>query len=228
MRIYFCGTADWPASRFKGRIGRIDILVEEIDIDDACDGLHHAGSDLAGQIPIILAPRHDTAERTGTLRARNASSPILILGNGAMSATRLLDAGADDVIRPDCGPDELMARIRAACRKRALTDPESGLIRIGDLCYAPDLGSFSFDGVEISLTPTERSILSFLIGQAPKAVSRQALYDALYGLSDDPPQPKAVDLHIFKIRRKFEEQCPRFFDPITTCKGRGYRISMAR
>lgn len=227
MRIYFCGTAEWPASRFRGRIGRIDTLVEEVDVEDACDGLHHAHPELAGQVPIVLAPRADAAERIGRLRSKNPSSPILVIGADALNASRLLDAGADDVIRPDCGPDEFMARIRAACRKRALTEPESGVIRVGDLCYAPDVGSFSVDGVEINLTPTERSILSFLIGHAPKAVPRQALYDALYGLSSDPPQPKAVDLHIFKIRRKFEDQCKRLFDPITTCKGQGYRISLA-
>lgn len=227
MRIFFCGTADWPASRFRGRIGRIDTLIEEVDIEDACDGLHHAKSDLSGQTPVIVAPRPDMAARIGTLRSRNPASPVIALGGSSFTASRLLDSGADDVIRPDCGPEELMARIRAACRKRVPTDPESGVVRVGDLCYMPDLGSFTVDGVEISLTPTERSILSFLIGQSPKAVSKRALYDALYGLSNDPPQPKAVDLHIFKIRRKFEEQCPRLFDPITTCKGQGYRISTA-
>src|SRR5437868_13198112 len=60
--------------------------------------------------------------------------PIIVLSVRGEEKTKVeaLDAGADDYITKPFGMDELLARIRAALRRKPATDSQSQILEVGD------------------------------------------------------------------------------------------------
>jgi DNA-binding response OmpR family regulator len=54
----------------------------------------------------------------------------------------------------------------------------------------------------LGLTRTQSDILRFICARNCESVSRRRLYDALYGMRDNPPQEKTLDVLIYKLRGK--------------------------
>lgn len=74
-----------------------------------------------------------------------------------------------------------------------------------------------------SLTPRQRAIYALLKraarSNAQSFVRKDALMSALYGLDDDLPDRRALDVHIFHLRRKLPEG-----ETIETVRGEGWRL----
>lgn len=73
------------------------------------------------------------------------------------------------------------------------------------------------------LTPRQRAIYAVLKRAARmnshSYVRKDALMSALYGLDDDMPDRRALDVHIFHLRRKLPEG-----ERIDTVRGEGWRL----
>lgn len=73
------------------------------------------------------------------------------------------------------------------------------------------------------LTPRQRAIYAVLKraarSNAHSYVRKDALMSALYGLDDDMPDRRALDVHIFHLRRKLPEG-----ERIETVRGEGWRL----
>src|SRR6184192_4073897 len=87
--------------------------------------------------------------------------PILILSVRGEEKTKVeaLDAGADDYITKPFGMDELLARIRAALRRKPTTDSNTQILEAGDFRLDLDAHTATQAGKELRLTPKEFDLL---------------------------------------------------------------------
>ncbi len=125
-----------------------------------------------------------------------------------------LELGADDYIPKPYDPKEMLARIHSLLRRY----PEKGEPRREpkDLEIIHEL-IFHHDKA-LSLTPAEFDILSQLINQRGKALSREQLIHASQAMSIDSHH-KSLDMIISKLRSKLGD--PRL---IKTVRGMGFRL----
>jgi len=153
--------------------------------------------------------------------------PIIVLSARTQEAEKVeaLDAGADDFLTKPFGTPELLARIRAQLRRRAVgTDGNSdGLYQFGNVKV--DLPKrLVFRGVEpVHLTPIEFRLLTMLIRNAGRVVTQRQLLKEVWG-------PAYVEnghylrIYMANLRKKLEEDAtqPEY---LLTETGIGYRLT---
>jgi two-component system OmpR family response regulator/two-component system copper resistance phosphate regulon response regulator CusR len=167
----------------------------------------------------LLLPDLPGIEVLKQLRQAGVRTPVLMLTALGSVEDRVtgLKAGADDyLVKPFAFP-ELIARLEAVCR-RALDRPSTTLAA-GPLTLDLTNRRATRRGEEINLTPTEFSLLEFLMRYAGQVVTRKMLCEHLWD-SDWEGVTNVVEVHINRLRGKidkgFDEQL------IQTVRGRGY------
>jgi DNA-binding response OmpR family regulator len=153
--------------------------------------------------------------------------PILILSARGEEQDRIdgLELGADDYVVKPFALRELMARVRAGVRRRAIpaAQPPAVLFR-GPLRIEPDRRRVLIGDREVALRPKEYGLLWTLAFEAGKVFSRQDLLDAVWG-EDVIVDERTVDVHISWLRGKLAEAG---IDPgvIRTVYGAGYSFAL--
>ena len=111
-----------------------------------------------------------------------SSAPVIVVSTRPQEVMKVaaLEAGADDYLMKPFGINELLARIRTALRRSALTG-EEGVVAIGELSI--DLGSRKVQrrGEPVHLTPKEWATLAVLVRHHGDVVSEQELLAQLWG-----------------------------------------------
>jgi two-component system, OmpR family, response regulator MprA len=127
-----------------------------------------------------------------------------------------LDGGADDYVAKPFAFDELVARMRAVLRRRAA----DALDHIGYDDLHCDLATrqVARNGRRIELTAIEFELLTFLVRNARRVHSRDALLRAVWGY-ESSVDSNVVDVHIGHLRRKLGE--PQL---IHTVRGVGFLL----
>lgn len=135
-----------------------------------------------------------------------------------------LELGADDYVVKPFALRELLARIRAAVRRRAVPAARPpGILYRGNLQIEPDRRRATVDGVELQLRPKEFGLLVALALEPGRVFGRQHLLDIVWG-NDVVVDERTVDVHISWLRGKL--QAAGFPDGcIRTVYGAGYRFA---
>jgi DNA-binding response OmpR family regulator len=134
-----------------------------------------------------------------------------------------LELGADDYVVKPFALRELMARVRAAVRRRAAPAARPpGVLFRGELQVEPDRRRATVNGVELQLRPKEFGLLVALALEPGRVFGRQELLDLVWG-DDVVVDERTVDVHISWLRGKLlsaglKEGC------IRTVYGAGYRF----
>ena len=168
----------------------------------------------------IMMPLLDGMAVCRKLRAAGDSTPILMLTAKHELADRIagLDAGADDYLVKPFALEELLARVRALLRRRELP-ADSGVLRLGDISLDPAARSVTRGDREVDLTKTEFDLLELLLMNAGIVLSRDTIYDRIWGF-DFATSSNSLDVYIGYLRRKTEaEGEPRL---VHTVRGVGY------
>jgi len=168
------------------------------------------------------------------LRARSEAGIIYLTRRAdARDRVRGLDLGGDDYIVKPPDLDELLARVRAVLRRRR---PHASLAVPADAPADAPLAfaGWRFDpraftllaptGAAAALTPGEASVLGLLAGAGGRAVSREALSQALAG--EPGSNPRSLDVLVHRLRKKLGEGgnvAPRI---LLTVHGVGYRLGV--
>ena len=152
--------------------------------------------------------------------------PIIVLTarTGGAETVRALDAGADDYVTKPFGMAELLARLRAAVRRAAVSavDGES-VVDARD--FRVDLAAKRVvlaDGSEVHLTPTEWGVLELLVRHRGKLVGQKELLRTVWG-PNYGTETNYLRVYMAQLRRKLEPEPSRPRHLITEA-GMGYRF----
>ena len=117
--------------------------------------------------------------------------------------------------------EELLARIRAALRKRPAAPADAPLLTCGSLVMDVERHTVEVDGRGVELTRREFDLLHYLLENKGKVISRESLLDNVWGF-DFVGETNAVDVYIRFLRSKIDEQFG--VKLIHTVRGVGYVI----
>jgi two-component system OmpR family response regulator/two-component system copper resistance phosphate regulon response regulator CusR len=158
------------------------------------------------------------------IRKAGVRTPVLILTALGSVDDRVkgLNSGADDYLVKPFAFAELLARLEAISRRHK--DRPGTLLQAGPLALDLAKRCVTRDGVEISLTPTEFSLLEYLMRYAGQVVTRKMLCEHLWE-ADWEGVTNVVEVHINRLRGKVDKG---FDEPlIQTVRGRGYLLKAA-
>lgn len=163
-------------------------------------------------------PDRDGLSLLKDMRAEGLAFPVLILTARDRLEDRIrgLDTGADDYLVKPFALGELEARMRALLRRR---DEPAGMRQIGRLRFDAIARQASLGESPVDLTLREAAVLEALLARAPRIVSKQALFDAIYP-ADTEAAPNALEVHVSRLRHKLRG-CGV---AIRSIRGLGYRI----
>ncbi|HSK41793.1 MAG TPA: response regulator transcription factor [Arenibaculum sp.] len=171
---------------------------------------------------VVIGGVPDQAEQVAALRRNGVNCAIICLLDFRCTAStiELLRTGADDVLVKPINGAEIRARIEAA-RRRA-HGHSTNLISIGRLTAYLDGRDPEVDGERLRLSHREHAIFTVLALNHRRVVSKERIYEAVYGLSGSDPLDKVIDVYICKLRKKISQTAGGKY--IETVYGRGYKL----
>ena len=170
----------------------------------------------------VMMPFADGLTVCREARHRGIQTPILLLTARAEVGDRVagLDAGADDYLVKPFVVDELLARCRALLRRSTPSSSQS-ILKVGDLVLNSMSREVRRGERALVLTKTEFDLLELLMQQPNAVVSRDYIYEAIWGY-DFETNSKSLDVYIGYLRRKTEENGESRL--VYTVRGVGYTV----
>lgn len=167
----------------------------------------------------IWLPEMDWLEVCKALREKGKNIPILILTSRSTRGDIVtgLEAGADDYLVKPFDYNELVARIKALTR-RGLQNKSTTKIYFQDIEIDVENILVKKWELSIHLSALEFNLLKYLLQNEGKIISKEELFERVWGEYDMFKMGKTVDVYIGYLRKKLGS------DLIETVKGRGYRV----
>ena len=171
----------------------------------------------------LMLPKRSGLDVIRELRAEDPDTPILVLSSKDQEADKVLalSLGADDYVTKPFGVAELVARIRAALRRRRR--PGAIANRFGDVTIDVDGRRVLVAGEPIEATAREFDLLHFFFRHPGVAFSREQLMQQVWG-PDHYGTARTVDNFVARLRSKIEDD-PDEPRHIETVRGVGYRFN---
>ncbi len=197
-----------------------------------CD-LAYTGMDASEKIAVNLydfvlldlgLPDYEGLDLIKEARKMNSeSSFIIITARGAVEdKVKGLDLGADDYLAKPFALPELLSRINAVARRKfKISNPD---ITLGNFIIKAQARRVLCNGNEVELTKKEYDLLQYLVFNQNRVLTRQQLYEHIWGnMLDDQYDSNFIDVHIKNLRKKLNNHAPTPW--LETVRGVGYRVS---
>jgi two-component system OmpR family response regulator/two-component system response regulator QseB len=174
----------------------------------------------AGVLDLGL-PKKDGLDVLQALRARNISTPVLVLTarDAIVDRVRGLDLGADDYVVKPVDLHELAARLRSLVRRSHGQTHE--VLTSDKVQLDPAARQVRFAGQVVSLSNREFDLLDALMRNAGRVLSREQLEQQMYSWGHEV-ESNTIEVHIHHLRRKLSA------DAIQTVRGVGYTMLKAQ
>ncbi|KHL96572.1 transcriptional regulator [Paenibacillus sp. IHB B 3415] len=195
-------------------------------VHDGRSGLDYAQSGIYDLLLLdIMMPEMDGISVLKELRKDGISTPVIMLtAKGEITdMVTGLDHGADDYIAKPFSSEELLARIRAALRRKGEVIPEDGL-KFGDIELNTANPKLTVKGKEIKLNLKETELLELLILRKQAVTSKEQIIEKLWGF-DSEAEHNNVEVYISFLRKKLT-----FLNSevrISTIRGVGYVLEVS-
>jgi DNA-binding response OmpR family regulator len=207
-----------------------NLELESYIVDTAADGqvglqkIKSGGYDLI--LLDVMLPKISGFDICKDARSAGIQTPIILLTARGEEIDKVLglELGADDYITKPFSVRELLARVKAILRRNQLTAAphEQSMVKIGRLEIDFSLMYARTAEGEVKLSHKEFEILSFLLKNKNKVVSRYDLLENVWGY-EEQITTRTVDNFIARLRQKLEEN-PNAPKVILTVHGSGYKM----
>ena len=157
-------------------------------------------------------PDADGFDMLPALRAATDAPIVMLTARGEIEdRVRGLELGADDYIAKPFHLAEVLARLRAHLRRRAVPDR---VLRISDVALDRGARTVTRNGRSVPLTPREYELLELFLRHPGEVLSKELILERLWGYAFDD---NLVEVYVGYLRRKLGE-------PILlhTLRGAGY------
>ena len=155
---------------------------------------------------------------------RNKEKPchvIMLTARGEEDdKVRGLDMGSDDYIVKPYSVKELLARVRAGLRARAVTQI-GDMLSFGPIAMDLSRHSVTIADQPISVGPLEFKLLKLLLNAPKRVFSREQLLERLWPNNLDV-ETRTVDVHVGRLRKAIKTATDQ--DLIKTVRGFGYAL----
>lgn len=180
----------------------------------------------------LMLPRISGVDVCREIRSKSRVPIIMVTAKSSeIDVVVGLEVGADDYIAKPYRMRELIARMRAVMRRsEEMRSTEAGGVAVADVEQL-SVGDVRMDlashevyvrDEKISLPLKEFELLSLLLENAGRVLSRDLLIDRAWG-HDYVGDTKTLDVHIKRLRGKVEED-PSHPVRIVTVRGVGYKF----
>ncbi len=182
----------------------------------------------------VMLPKVSGIDVCREIRSRSSVPIIMVTAKGSEIDTVVgLEVGADDYVTKPYRLRELVARMRAVLRRRGADDALGGafveldeVVAVGDVSVDHLRHEVTVRGEQVKLPLKEFELLSILLENAGRVLTRDVLIDRVWG-ADYVGDTKTLDVHIKRLRSKIEED-PATPTRIVTIRGLGYKYEAPR
>jgi len=159
-------------------------------------------------------------------KAGSEASFIIITARGAVEdKVKGLDLGADDYIPKPFALIELLSRINAVARRKFNIKNQD--IVLGKFVIQVQSRKITCNDKAVDLTKKEYDLLQYLVLNHDKVLTRQQLYEHIWGnILDDDYDSNFIDVHIKNVRKKLTNHAPAPW--LETVRGVGYKVAAGR
>ncbi len=210
--------------RLAGIIKR-GLLEENYSVDTSFDGedAQYMAETISYDMIIldVMLPKKDGITVCHELRTKMINIPILMLTAKDTVEDRVkgLDSGADDYMVKPFAFSELLARVRALLRRKALS--KTAKLQVGDLIIDTLTREVRNGQRTIDLTTKEYSILEYFMRHPNIIITRTMLEENAWDYEFDMAS-NIIDVYIRRLRSKIDDIGKESI--IQTVRGAGYRL----
>ena len=214
------------------KILEFELKQADFEVDLAADG--ETGFELAktGAYDVIILdvmlPKKDGFTVCRELRGLNVNTYLILLSARDAEFDRVLglDTGADDYMVKPFSVREVVSKVKAVMRRKDRVVPtverkDSSHRQLTYKAMEVNLDKFEIrvEGQLLEFTLKEYELLTFMVQNKGRVLSRDLLLDELWGMSFYG-ETRVVDVHVFKLRDKLKP----YDVSIKTVRGVGYLL----
>lgn len=209
------------------RMLELELRHEGYETGSALDGNAGLEMALSGKYDLVLLdimlPGMNGMEVLRRIRREDQVLPVIMVTarDTSMDMVAGLDSGADDYIAKPFANDVLLARIRAALRKKGVIYAAPNSYTIQGVHLDPESRRVDVNGAEVELTRKEFDLLACLMEHQGKVMTRGELLEAVWGY-EYAGETNTVDVYVRFLRIKLDEVYG--LKLIETVRGVGYVI----
>lgn len=200
---------------------------EKYDVDHVADGISALDAIECGIYDIIvldvMMPGMNGLEVARRARKKGIKTPILMLTARDELDDKVagLDSGADDYLTKPFLTKELLARLRALCRRNIYS--QDGSFTFGDISLDTNTAKLTCtsNGQTVQLADKEFRILEYMIANQGKVLSKEQFAVKIWGFEDEA-EYNHVEVYMSFVRRKLDYIGAR--TEIKALRGIGYQL----
>lgn len=172
----------------------------------------------------IMMPYMDGWELCREIRRRYPDLPLLMVTAKGESADKVkgFHLGTDDYVVKPFDPVELTMRVKALLKRYRIASSQK--IQIHDIVIDCSTYEVYMQKETILLPPKEFELLFTLASYPSQIFTRAQLIELIWGI-DYEGDERTIDVHIKRLRERFESAADRFV--IATIRGLGYRLEVS-
>ena len=197
------------------------LKIENIDFDEADNGINALNliknNNYDCIIMDIMMPKLDGFSTIKEIRKTN-NTKIIVLSARTEEFDKLtgFDLGIDDYVTKPFSPKELIARIKAVCKRN---DTETKIITLGGIELNELSRTVIIDKENIEFTHTQFDLLSLFLKNQGIVFSREMIIEKIWGYTYEA-EDRTIDAHIKLLRSKLG----KYRNSIKTIRKVGYKF----
>ena len=166
----------------------------------------------------VMLPQIDGFETCRRIRHFSDIPIVMLTARGeVMDRVVGLELGDDDYLPKPFEPRELVARIQNIFRRGKAVASET-VYQLGELRVDLDKKQLKLNNQELAITATEFALLSLLLQNQDRVLSRDEIMRELRGIDADI-YSRAIDVLVSRLRQKLKRP-----ELIRTVRGQGYQL----